>query len=304
MRGFHHLLKRPSAYKDPSNLKKGSYDLSGLINKATVFDVSSIADQLIEKISIEVITPAEIELITTYTKTGEEFMRWREGGRLAPEHYVGIVPPFNLCWFEFPIDNFYGGDVPGVPSDYGVLLVLSEINHEIRERYPAIQYLVKSYVFEHFCWNGVCVTTPTTSFNIPIDGDGVMLSYEAYTLGDADFNMMAMMISLYSIMMMNHGFLRNTLSPEKSRQQRRYEERHPDRAEPFVRYHILSLNPETTRSTDGDGSNRKGGWEVAWHRVRGHDRYYKSGKVIRIKPHTKGNPLKGIVLKDYKVKGA
>ncbi len=105
-------------------------------------------------------------------------------------------------------------------------------------------------------------------------------------------------------MMLNFKFLSSTLSDStKSRQERRYEDRHPDRATPpLVKYYTLSIDLDKTQPTPGDGTMR-GGWEVAWHMVRGHLRRYKTGKVVPVRPHSKGNPLKAVIHKrDYELK--
>jgi hypothetical protein len=112
------------------------------------------------------------------------------------------------------------------------------------------------------------------------------------------------LVALSALMLFNNRIVKSTLSPEviKSRQQRRYEQQHPDRATPpIVRYHKLSLNTDDKTIAEAVTSG-KGGWIMAWHMVRGHLRRYKSGKVITIRSYSKGNPLKGVVLKDYAVK--
>jgi hypothetical protein len=112
-------------------------------------------------------------------------------------------------------------------------------------------------------------------------------------------------VLLVALMMLNCGVLKSTVkeAPLKSRQQRRYEERHPQRATPPpVKYYTLEIDLDKTQRGSASPS-KKGGWEQAWHKVRGHLRHYKSGKVVPVRPFSKGNPFKGVILKDYKLKG-
>jgi hypothetical protein len=69
-----------------------------------------------------------------------------------------------------------------------------------------------------------------------------------------------------------------------------------------MRYHILKIDP--SKISSGHHGSGRGGWEMAWHMVRGHLRRYKSGKVIAVRAHSRGNALKGVVLKDYKLKAS
>jgi hypothetical protein len=111
------------------------------------------------------------------------------------------------------------------------------------------------------------------------------------------------LVVLVTLMMLHAKLVKSTLSPElvKTRQQRRYHERHPDRVQPpLVRYYTLSLDTSRTQIAGGTG---KGGWEQAWHRVRGFLRHYKSGKIVAVRSHSRGNPLKGVINKDYDVRG-
>ena len=71
-------------------------------------------------------------------------------------------------------------------------------------------------------------------------------------------------------------------------------------SKPGVRFWTLKLNVPDV-ATDTPGHSTGGGWTVAWHRVRGHLRRLKSGKVVKVRPHTKGDLLKGIVLKNYEL---
>jgi hypothetical protein len=110
---------------------------------------------------------------------------------------------------------------------------------------------------------------------------------------------------LVALMMLNCRMVKRTpTEPEpKSRQQRRYDERHPNRATPPpVSYYTLEIDLDKT-GTGAPGAGKKGGWEQAWHQVRGHLRHYKSGKVVPVRPFSKGNPFKGFILKGYKLKG-
>jgi hypothetical protein len=64
-----------------------------------------------------------------------------------------------------------------------------------------------------------------------------------------------------------------------------------------VRYYTLSIDLEETKF-DASSPGGFGGWEQAWHRVRGHLRHLKSGQAVAVRSHAKGNSLKGIITKD------
>ncbi len=110
--------------------------------------------------------------------------------------------------------------------------------------------------------------------------------------------------ALVSMMLISQKAM-TTLSPEigKSRQVRRHEQRHPtaEPTMPFSRYYTLDLEPfKPLFESAGTG---KGGWHQAWHRVRGFLRHIKkSGKVVPVRPHSRGNPLIGVIQKDYAIR--
>jgi hypothetical protein len=184
----------------------------------------------------------------------------------------------------------------------------------IAEAFPdqGFAFVMIATVFFRFIFNGQSLSARETTAILAADSDGRLLRFEAVACVPDGVDrslpinrpqLTPLVVVLVSLMMLNCKLLKSTLSvePTKSRQQRRYEERHPDRARPsLVRYYVLSIDPERTQA---DGSSRTGGWEMAWHKVRGFLRHLKSGKVVPVRPHTRGNPLKGVILKDYKVKG-
>jgi hypothetical protein len=226
---------------------------------------------------------------------------------MAMDQYVGIVPPFCNCFFEYPMIPC--GDCA---VDCGVHLA-SMSREWIAANFPdqGVAFVLFATVFFRFLENGVSMTGRETVGIIASNSEGQLLSLKLRACVPEGVDQAQMkhspqqtpiLIVLVSLMMLSCKVVKSTLSPEivKSRQQRRYEERNPSRATlPLVRYYTLSIDPERTQ---GDGSSWKGGWEMAWHKVRGFLRHLKSGKVVPVRPHSRGNPLKGVILKDYELK--
>jgi hypothetical protein len=305
MRFIDHLTLNPICFNGTTD--KFDFDASPLIEGTTVFDVSKIADQLIES-STEILGEG---ITTKFTDEGLNLLKLRPKGdvyELRLDQYVGIVPPFENCFFEYPVAKYgeYGADcgvhIVSMPKDW------------IEEAFPGrgFAFVIHATVFYRFILNGQSISARETTATFASDSEGRLLRFEAVSCvpNGVDLSLPTnrpqytpLLVVLGTLMMLNCRLLQSTLSPEilKSRQQRRYEQRHPDRATPpLARYYILSIDLDRTH---GDGSSRKGGWEVAWHKVRGFLRHLKSGKVVPVRPHTRGNPLKGVVLKDYEVKG-
>lgn len=235
----------------------------------------------------------------------------REGYKtLDMRQYVGIIPPFDNCFFEYPTTKYEHSAV-----DSGVH-VLSMPQEWIAAKYPGdgFEHFMLVTIFFRFVINGISKTGRETVATIASDSEGRVLDYQLMaclpdgvdrSLWQNQPQSTPFIVLLVALMMLNCGMLRKTSTepPPKSRQQRRYEERHPQRATPSpVRFYTLEIDLDKT-GTGASGAGKKGGWEQAWHKVRGHLRHYKSGKVVPVRPFSKGNPLKGVVLKDYKLKG-
>jgi hypothetical protein len=103
MKFIDHLRTNPICFNDDTD--KCDFDASPLIYGATCFDISEVADQLIDK--IEVIPDGGWEV--HYTGKGKELRKLTTLGHLDKSHYVGIIPPSDNCWFEYRTAQ-YGGD--------------------------------------------------------------------------------------------------------------------------------------------------------------------------------------------------
>jgi hypothetical protein len=254
---------------------------------------------------------------------------------------IGLIPPFANCFFEF-IDpqKQYPGFLNGLHLLSGDsldrLLRDGGLDGMCPLDYPGarIKCVALSYVRSNDA-SGACLNWgPETITSFGIDEQGTIIEgymASASQLPDPDpirkvylnpitcemtvdrdttpprrfkhpshFQLAPALVS----MMLISQRATTTYSAEmiKSRQQRRYEERHPQCIQtPVTRYYTLDLEPfKPLFDTAGGG---KGGWQQAWHRVRAFLRHIKkSGKVVPVKAHTRGNPLKGIIQKDYAVK--
>ena len=224
---------------------------------------------------------------------------------LDTTQFIGIIPPFDNCFFEYPTTKYEDSAV-----DCGIH-VLSMPKEWIAAKYPGegFQYFMLVTVFFRFVFNGVSKAGRETVATIASDAEGRLLNYQIVaclpdgvdrSLRQNKPQCTPFIVLLVALMMLNCRILKTTLvePPPKSRQQRRYEERHPNHATPpLVRYYVLDIDLDKTGA--GVGAGKKGAWEQAWHKVRGHRRHLKSGKVVPVRPHAKGNPFKGIILKDY-----
>ena len=291
---------------------KFDFDASELIDGSTVFDISEVADQIIER-SVE--TPGG-GTTTSFTAKGKELVKLcphptRDDCQILDiSQYVGIIPPFDNCFFEYPTTKYEHS-----AANCGIH-VLSMPQEWIAAKYPGegFEHLMLVTIFFRFVISGVSQTGRETVATIASDSEGRVLDYQltACIPDGVDRSVQQnkpqstpFIVLLVALMMLNCGMLKRTFvePPPKSRQQRRYEERHPNRATPpLVRYYVLDIDLDKT-GTGAPGAGRKGGWEQAWHHVRGFLRRCKSGKVVPVRPHTRGNPIKGIILKDYKLHG-
>ena len=291
---------------------KFDFDASELIDGSTVFDISEVADQIIER-SVE--TPGG-GTTTSFTAKGKELVKLcphptrDDCLTLDISQYVGIIPPFDNCFFEYPTTKYEHS-----AANCGIH-VLSMPQEWIAAKYPGegFEHLMLVTIFFRFVISGVSQTGRETVATIASDSEGRVLAYQltACIPHGVDRSVQQnkpqstpFIVLLVALMMLNCGMLKSTLTepPPKTRQQRRYEERHPQRATPPpVRFYTLEIDLDKT-GTGASGAGKKSAWEQAWHKVRGHLRHYKSGKVVPVRPYSKGNQFKGVVFKDYKLKG-
>ena len=310
MKFIDHLRLNPICFNGSTDAF--DFDASELIEGSTVFDISEVADQIIER-SVEI---AGGGTTTSFTPKGRELVKLcphptREGYQtLDISQYVGIIPPFENCFFEYPTTKYEHSAV-----DCGIH-VLSMPHEWIAAKHPGegFAHFMLVTIFFRFVINGVSKTGRETVATIASDAEGRVLEYGIVaclpdgvnrSLRQNQPQTAPFIVLLVALMMLNCGMLKSTLTepPPKSRQQRRYEERHQQRTTPpLFRYYTLEIDLDKTQRGSASPS-KKGAWEQAWHQVRGHLRHYKSGKVVPVRPFSKGNPFKGVILKDYKLKG-
>src|SRR6266478_2027496 len=98
MRFIDHMRLNPMCFNGTT--ERVDFDASVLIAGTTVFDVSEVADQLIESCTEAI----DGGISTKFTPRGEELVKMRptaDGCELALDQYVGIIPPFDNCFFEY-----------------------------------------------------------------------------------------------------------------------------------------------------------------------------------------------------------
>ena len=300
---------------------KVDFDASDNIKGATAFDIGEVADQLITSIAeqpqgvVYDLTPKTLELIKVRSLPGDE----SESLAIDASQYVGIIPPYDNCFFEYAVRHRNDGtDVGWSIRDVGIHLA-SMSPEWIAVKIPdykehGITFAMYATVFLHSVVQGKDVVGREIVAYMTADADGRLTTCEVEALLPAGVDrslpqnqpqFLLLAVLLVALMMLNCRMVKHTLTaPEpKSRQQRRYEEQHPERATAsHVSYYILEIDLDKT-GTGASGAGKTGGWEQAWHKVRGHLRHYKSGKVVPVRSYSRGNPLKGLGLKDYKLKG-
>jgi hypothetical protein len=319
MRLIDYLRLNPMCFD--ASTDKVDFDASDYINGATAFDIGEVADQLIKGVTEQPqgvlydFTPKGLELIKVRSLPGD-------GGEVRTidaTQYVGIVPPHENCFFEFSVRH----DRDHPDRGWSILEVgihLASMSQEwIAAKHPdheerGIKFAMSVTVFLHSLVQGrhvvgrEIVASMTSDFGgrlITCDVEALLPNGVDRSLPQNQPQSILFAVMLVALMMLNCRMVKRTLTePEpKSRQQRRYEEQHPNRATPPpVGYYTLEIDLDQPHSTSSSPS-KKGGWEQAWHKVRGHLRHYKSGKVVPVRPFSKGNPFKGVVFKDYKLKG-
>ena len=321
MRIIDHLRLNPICFDGATD--RFDFNASKYVEDATAFDISEVADQIIE---------SETETFgvgssSTLTAKGHELIKTRphptdpNSYTLDLDQYIGIIPPFPNCFYEYTVHNYTYEDKTGTkrcfPLTHGIQ-VTSMPESWIPIAIPDYKERGIKYAFEATVYTRMRIgdqyyveRKSIASIASAVDGTPLVCNVHALlppsvdrTLRQNQPQRTPIVVMLIAVMMLNCGMLKSTLtepSPQ-TRQQRRYEERHPQRATPPpVRFYTLEIDLDKT-GTGASGSGKEGGWEQAWHLVRGHMRQLKSGKIVAVRPHARGNPLKGVIRKEYKIK--
>jgi hypothetical protein len=301
MRMIDHLRRNPMCWN--GDTQKMDFDASEMLN-AKVFLCSEIVEQVVES-STDMPDGGKG---TTFTPFGQDLLKMvktDDGYRIKMQEYVGLVPPFESCWFEWP--TLYDPR----STDCGVHL-FSLPKEEIQRRFPDqdFGFVMLANVFQRLDIGVIARETVAIIYAGP-EGRMMSLKIKVCLPPGADLTLPAnapakapLLILMLALMLLNAGYLKKTLSPEvpKSRQQRRYDERHPERATmPLVQYYTLNIDLNKTHP-NGEGTVAAG-YTKAWHEVRGHKRNLKSGRSVPVKAHGRGDPFKAVIHKrDYKLK--
>ena len=311
MRLYEMLIHKPLVF-DPRT-KGFTFDVLDLFAGDTMLFV---ADDIAEKAIVETKTNKDDPFLNT-TAFSEDFQRLINPGMIHHSLLTACVPPYDHFFVEFrdhwTEDTPYQGVYVETFSPEQLERVeLERQQHETYKDLAPIKFAMHLWVFRQ-------ETTPIsallvdTEATLCCDDEGHPLILHSHTRSRPEDiaripslgvpASTGVFIVLLSMMFLNTRLAHSTevQSAPKTRQQRRYEERHPDRAQQQVSYNLLTVDQSVVDRAPGDGTH-KGGWTVSWHRVRGHLRHLKSGKVVPVKPHHRGNALKGVVLKDYEVK--
>ena len=183
MRFIEHLRLNPMCFEGSTD--KVDFDAWDLIDGTTVFDVSEVADQLIDRSTI--IPSGATE--TFLTPNGQEWAKLlptADGKHNILDYgkYIGIIPPFDNCFFEYPAAK----DEPSA-ADAGVH-VSSMSKKWIAAKYPGQDYefVMLVTVFYRFITKGVSVTGRETVATIASDGIGRVLLLEVAACLTADID--------------------------------------------------------------------------------------------------------------------
>jgi hypothetical protein len=301
MRFIDYILKEPIF----NTTTGGKFDKTLLLAMPPVpFVVDNVAKQLIEGL-------AEAECHTTatglfhsntvkFTDVGKELL-FSSGPSLMS--IVDAVPPYESCFFEYR-PHWQGA---GAALFEGVWLLSGEY---VERAYlagaqtgdPDTEHVLLATVFNRYL--------SQDGLNLPInDCQGVALikldaNWDLIRLvPHPDMpNRKELLVTLASLMLLGTKVASSVQSttPQPTRRERRKARNAGTKPQPGARFWTLKLNVPDA-ATDTPGHSAGGGWTVAWHRVRGHLRRLKSGKVVKVRPHTKGDLLKGIVLKNYEL---
>ena len=122
------------------------FDATEWLEGAVVMDISEVAEQLIERVDYDLCTDAYRITIHTSPK-GSELAKisWQEylGYKILLTQYVGIIAPFDKCWFEFSLPTL--GTVGRV--DWGIGMTSadrgrkSNISHTVQSTYCAERFI-------------------------------------------------------------------------------------------------------------------------------------------------------------------
>ncbi len=302
MRFIDHLFKEPLFNTtDGTKFDKTIF----LAHPPVPFVVDNVAEQLIEGVTENECHATASGLFhatsVKFTGVGKELLF---GGGSSLMSIVAAIPPYESCFFEYRPH----WQETGKAMYEGVWLVSGE---GVQEAFLAeaqvgdrdTQHVVLATVFNRYL--------SQDGFNLPInDCQGVALikldaNWDLIRLvPHPDMpNRKELLVTMASLMLMGTK-VASAVQPtpkQPTRKNRRKARKARTKPQPGARCWTLRLNVPDV-ATDTPDHRTGGGWTVAWHRVRGHLRRLKSGKVVQVRPHTKGDVLKGIVLKNYELK--
>jgi len=244
-----------------------------------------------------------------------------------PEAFPCIAPPFENCFMEYKGDPTIANsrlDFVGLHILAGEALneFLAELKLgdrvEIFERigyHEGFSYAARVYAGGR----DARVAPSKYGFIVCADKQGIYThSYSLNLKTTAPSAQMQrwlnrpLMTGFMALSLMSCKNVKRVLAPEekKSRQVRRAEERHPDRAVNLVRYYTLEIDP-MKKVLETEGGASANGLKKAMHICRGHFATYEPERPLLgkyagrfwVPAHIRGSLDRGLVVKDYAVKG-
>ena len=163
MRFLEHLRHNPMCFNGDTD--KFDFDFSPFIPDINAFDLNEIASQMIEST-----TEIPEGFSTVFTPVGLEWLKHDEF-KMRPrlEQYVGIIPPFVNCWFEyFDLD---------LDEDVGVHVLSMSPEWMARELpdHPEFKYCLNITVFFWHRVRGSFVIARETTAMVVSDDEGQLL---------------------------------------------------------------------------------------------------------------------------------
>lgn len=304
MRFIDCLRRDPMCFDGDTN--KIDFDASPFLRETTTFDVTEIAAQLIEA-THEVLG---VGRETIFTETGKDLFKYQW------EQYTGIIPPFDNCFFEYRATKEEQID-PTITTRVGDVAVhlVSLSKETIESRFPdqGFAFVMHGTVFfRSILENGKSRTSRETVCLIASDSGGQVkrVAVERCLPPGADRSALEnlplqtpIIVVLISIMMLNRQLVKKASPPERVLNRGGFTGPSSSVDPPVDRYYTLALNTDRVRIDNGNRQG-KGGWTQALHEVRAFFRHMKSGKVVPVRSHLRGDPDKGVIEKDYKMKSA
>jgi hypothetical protein len=152
MRFMDHLRLNPMCM-DPAKPKGPQFDAS-FVTDATVFEIGDVASQMIDH-THELPLGEGREIV--FTEIGQQMVKISDAG-LDVSQYVGIVLPYEDCFFEFPVTWKTSRDpsikIDFIDSDHGVHLHELSSEDKVKAGVSEYAHVVVIHAFARSILNG------------------------------------------------------------------------------------------------------------------------------------------------------